>query len=79
VPLEFFAPGIFIEEVPWRARPVRATDVRWIEDAGSPAAAPIAATAALAHASTNAGQRVPDQPVMLVLEHRRDGPWSSLI
>jgi hypothetical protein len=62
MPLEFFAPGIFIEEVPWRARPMRAT-----------ASVPSAASR---ESIGEPGLLVPDQPVMLVVKNRRDGPWS---
>ena len=75
VPLEFFAPGIFVEEVPWRARQVRATD-RWFDGHARPGAAPGGSSSADAN---RAPGLVPDQPVMLVLRNRRDGPWGLLL
>ena len=73
MPLEFFAPGIFVEEVPWRARPVRPTD-RWFDGHERPGApAPLDPSSTDQHGER--GLRVPEQPVMLVLKNRRDGPW----
>ena len=72
MPLEFFAPGIFVEEVPWRARPVRAAD-RWFDGHERPAAPTADSSSADQHGEP--GLRVPEQPVMLVLKNRRDGPW----
>jgi hypothetical protein len=74
VPLEFFAPGIFVEEVSWRARQVRAAD-RWFDGHARPAAAPAGRSSAETNRTPGL---VPDQPVMLVLENRRDGPWGLL-
>jgi len=73
VPLEFFAPGIFVEEVPWRARPVRAGD-RWF-DGHEPPGSAAPAEASSADQRGEQGFRVPEQAAMLVLKNRRDGPW----
>jgi len=73
VPLEFFAPGIFVEEVPWRARPVRASD-RWF-DGHEPPGAPLPAEPSSADQLREQGLLVPEQSAMLVVKNRRDGPW----
>ena len=72
MPLEFFAPGIFVEEVSWRARRVRAAD-RWFDGRERPAASAPERSPADQHSEQ--GLLVPEQPVMLVLKNRRDGPW----
>ena len=73
MPLEFFAPGIFVEEVPWRARPVRASD-RWFDGHERPGA-PLPAEPSSADQHGEQGLLVPEQPAMLVVKNRRDGPW----
>ena len=73
MPLEFFAPGIFVEEVPWRARPVRASD-RWF-DGHEPPGAPLLAEPSSADQHREQGLLVPEQSAMLVVKNRRDGPW----
>ena len=74
MPLEFFAPGIFVEEVSGRPRRGRAAD-RWFDGHARPAAAPAGRSSAETNRTPGL---VPDQPVMLVLENRRDGPWGLL-
>ena len=75
MPLEFFAPGIFIEEVPWRARQVRASDARCGDDVPAPDTAPAPAGVSRTERIGPTGLLVPEQPVMLVVRNRRDGPW----
>jgi hypothetical protein len=68
VPLEFFAPGIFIKEVPWPARRVGSGTRR--------SGKFVQSSARRAEGTSDASLLVPDQPVMLVVRHRRDGPWA---
>jgi hypothetical protein len=74
MPLEFFAPGIFIEEAPWRARQVRSTE-RWFDGHARPGAPSARSGSSSADAASAQRLRVSEQAVMLVFENRRDGPW----
>jgi hypothetical protein len=77
MPLEFFAPGVFIDD-PWRARPVRPAVAPPADEIVSSAVMRRPAVVPTPGAVGNGACLVPEQPVMLVVKYRRDGPWAML-